>query len=80
MKRTFTKYPDGYIKASRYGNEIKPKYETVGDLKKALVQFPDDCPIRLIGEYGWGVNPLDNDLCFIKEIGDSRDSCDIYLV
>lgn len=46
MKRTFTKYPSNYVSASK---KSKPKYNTVDDLKKALAQFPDDYPIRMIG-------------------------------
>jgi len=80
MARKFTKYPSEFVQASRYGNEIKSKYETVGDLINALSKFPSDYPINLVGQYGWGVNPPDNDLCFIKEISDSGDSCDIYLI
>ena len=79
MKRTFTKYPSTTISASSYGNPVKAKYNTVGDLKKALSQFPDDYAIRLIGQYGWGVNPPDNDLCFIKEITDYDNVCEIEI-
>ena len=89
MSRKFTKYPSTKVLASakrKYEPNFTspkmptPKYATVGDLKRELAKFSDECPISVIGEYGWGINPPDYDLCFIKEISDSGDSCDIYLV
>ena len=79
MKRKFTKYPSKSISASRYGNKPSPKYNTVGDLKKALATFPDDYPIRLVGQQGWGIDE-NNDLCFIKNITDYDDACEIELL
>ena len=75
MKRTFTKYPSNYVSASK---KSKPKYNTVDDLKKALAQFPDDYPIRMIGQQGWGIDE-NGDLCFIKNIADYDDACEIEI-
>ena len=75
MKRSFTKYPSNYVRASK---NLKPKYNTVGDLKKALASFPDDCPIRVIGQQGWGIDE-NGDLCFIKNIADYDDACEIEI-
>ena len=76
MARHFTKYPQGYVSASKKSN---PKYETVGDLKKALASFPDDYPIKVIGDQGWGIDK-DSNLCFIKTIADYDDACEIEII
>lgn len=78
MKRKFTKYPSTAISASSYGNPVKSKYNTVGDLKKALSQFPDSYPIRVIGQHGWGIDE-NQDLCFINDIVDYDDACEIEI-
>ena len=75
MKRSFTKYPSNYVSASK---KPQPKYETVGDLKKALASFPDDYPIKVIGPQGWGIDK-DGNLCFIKNIADYDDACEIEI-
>ena len=76
-KKTFTKYPSSSVKASSI-KRPQPTYETVGDLKKALSQFPDDYAIRLIGQQGWGVDE-NGDLCFIKNIADYDNACEIEI-
>lgn len=75
MKRTFTKYPSGYVSASK---SKSTKYETVGDLITALQEFPKDYPIKLVGQAGWGIDK--DDSCFIKNIADYDDACEIELI
>jgi hypothetical protein len=56
----------------------QPKYDTVGDLISALQKFPNDYPVRLVGEYGWGIDE-NKDKCFIKDISDFDDACEIEI-
>jgi hypothetical protein len=64
-----------YVKA---GKLKSVKYNTVGDLISALNKFPSDYPIRLVGEYGWGIDE-NKDKCFIKNIADYDDACEIEI-
>lgn len=76
MKRTFTKYPNSYVSASQLKST---KYETVGDLISALQTFPKDYPVKLVGQSGWGINADGEDICFIKNIADYDDACEIEI-
>lgn len=75
MNRKFTKYPSSYVRAAKTKS---PKYDTVGDLISALQKFPADYPIRLIGQSGWGIDG--NDTCFIRNIADYDDACEIEII
>jgi hypothetical protein len=59
-------------------NQKSTKYETVGDLITALQKFPEDYPIKLVGQSGWGIDK--DDSCFIKNISDYDDACEIELI
>lgn len=75
--RQFTKYPSNYVKASK---SKSVKYDTVGDLISALQKFPKDYPVKLVGQAGWGINADGEDICFIKNIAEYDDACEIELI
>ena len=77
MKRTFTKYPNSYVRATK---SKSVKYDTVGDLISALQKFPKDYPVKLVGQSGWGINADGEDICFIKNITEYNDVCEIELI
>ena len=79
MARHFTKYPSSYVKSSAFGKPKPVKYETVGDLIAALQKFPADYPVRLVGQTGWGID-VNGNLCFIKNIVDYDDACEIEII
>lgn len=59
--------------------EKKEQYSTVGDLINKLKEFPSDYPIRIVGQEGWGVDS-NKDLCFVKDVVDYDDACEIEII
>lgn len=49
----------------------KKEIDTVGDLRKALKEFPDDYPIKII---------FNSETCFIKGIANYDDACEIEMI
>ena len=49
----------------------KKDIDTVGDLRKALKEFPDDYPIKIV---------FNSETCFIKGVADYDDACEIEMI
>ena len=77
MNRLYYNYSSGYVKASK---SKSVKYDTVEDLISALQKFPKDYPVKLVGQSGWGINADGEDICFIKNIAEYDDTCEIELI
>lgn len=59
-----------------YKEVIMPKFtkkdiDTVGELRRALKEFPDDYPIKIV---------FNSEICFIKGVADYDDACEIEMI